>query len=226
MPSPLEGDCPRIEGRTVAHPGFDGLRGGKPLVLVRAGIRGMSAALFAVLATVICLEMVSAAPALSARHARIPQSFEVVSPAEFQVPANRQVVRADMELRNTSRCWLCMGTLCCEQWRCGLVPSWRVKFLDDTEGPVVRNSVRLGTFKLSGNRVAPGKRSCPVPIEFNLKDGSAVGDQETFCVIFTLTNPRTGEIQTVDWKIDVAVRKSGLRLLVSEKLPFPSEMGK
>src|SRR6202035_1549979 len=45
-----------------------------------------------------------------------PHSFEVIAPAEFHVPANRQVVRNDLELRNTSRCPLRLGILCCDQW--------------------------------------------------------------------------------------------------------------
>lgn len=116
-----------------------------------------------------------------------------------------------------------MGVLCCGQWMCGIVPSWVVEFPEGIEGPIIRDSVKLDLSNLCGNRIRPGMHSRPFTIEFRLKAGSSEGQRQSFRLKFTLTNPCTGAVQSVDWAIDVVIRKSGVPLLISEKIPFSSE---
>lgn len=153
----------------------------------------------------------------------VPPTFEVISPAEFHVAANRQVVRSDLTLRNTTRCQMIMGTLCCDKWQCGLVPTYAVEFGESSDGPVVRDSVKLGVAALSGNQICAGMQSCSVPIEFKLKPNVTAGSKETFRITLSLTNPFMNAVQKADWAVDVVIRPSGLPLLTSEKIPFPSE---
>jgi hypothetical protein len=154
----------------------------------------------------------------------IVHSFEVITPAEFHVPANRQVVRAEFHLRNTSRCPLRLAILCCDQqWRWGLVPSWKVEYPKGAVGPISPGSFQLAPSSLSGNWIWPGMDSCPVKLEFHLNQGSHVGDRETVRLKFSLTDPCTGAAQTADWAVDVVIRESGLPLLISETIPYPSE---
>ena len=159
--------------------------------------------------------------------ASTPNSFSVISPVEFHVPTSRQVVRADVELQNTSNYCLCMATLCDGEWKCGLVPSYVTEFPEGTEeGPVIQDSVSLDFSTLSGSRIASGSRSCRFTITFRLKNGASVGDHDSFRIVFRLTNPKTELVQTTDWTVDVMVRQGGKPLLISEKVPFPPQEGK
>jgi hypothetical protein len=153
----------------------------------------------------------------------VPPTFEAIAPAEFHVAANRQVARSELTLRNTTRCQMILATLCCKHWRCGLVPGYTIEFPEAGDGPIVRDSVKLDLAALSGNQICPGMHSCSVPIEFKLKPDLTAGSKETFRVKMTLTNPFTNAVQTTDWAVDVVIRPSGLPLLTSEKIPFPSE---